>query len=99
MTSQPGSCPMSRGEVIEAYFLEHRAKLIDVAAFLDRVDRAGEDGGEDFRMTTLNDALKTLTDQQGDYAKRLLDLFSDPTTGLIESAGTKGASGAYPGEA
>ena len=39
MNNKPGSCPMSRSAVIDAYFLEHRAKLIDLAAFLDRVDR------------------------------------------------------------
>lgn len=26
--------------MVDTYFLEHRAKLIDIAAFLDRVDRA-----------------------------------------------------------
>jgi hypothetical protein len=30
-------------QVVDDYFLEHRAKLIELAAFLDRVDRAGND--------------------------------------------------------
>ena len=31
---------LTKGQVLDRYFLEHRAKLIDIAAFLDRVDRA-----------------------------------------------------------
>ncbi len=29
---------LSPDEVVDQYFLEHRAKLLDLAAFLDRVD-------------------------------------------------------------
>jgi hypothetical protein len=39
---------MKREQVIDLYFMEARAKLIDLAAFLDRVDRAP--GTDDFRM-------------------------------------------------
>ena len=31
---------MTRQQVLDLYFMENRAKLIDLAAFLDRVDRA-----------------------------------------------------------
>ncbi len=86
-------------EVVDRYFLEHRAKLIDIAAFLDRVDRAGgADGG--FRMDQFKRALGLLTDGQADRARRVLETFSDPTTDPIPSAaGMKGASGAWPGSA
>ena len=30
---------MTRTQVVDAYFMEHRARLLDVAAFLDRIDR------------------------------------------------------------
>ncbi|MBT7909336.1 MAG: hypothetical protein HN607_02255, partial [Verrucomicrobia bacterium] len=33
--------------ILDLYFLDARARLIDIAAFMDRVDRAG--GGDDFR--------------------------------------------------
>jgi hypothetical protein len=35
---------MKREQVIDLYFMEARAKLIDLAAFLDRVDRAPRNG-------------------------------------------------------
>jgi len=98
MTTNPTGCPMRRADVVDRYFLEHRAKVLDIAAFLDRVDRAAGDGGrvEDFRMTALRRALALLDDGQPERAKRILELFSDPTTEPIERAGAKGATGTWP---
>jgi len=89
------SIPMTPGEVVDAYFLEHRARLIDIAAFLDRVDRAG--GCDDFRMAAFGRALDVLSDGRPERARRVLEVFSDPTSEPIPAAGTKGATGAYPG--
>ena len=94
-----GSCPMSYTDVVNTYYLEHRAKLIDIAAFLDRLERA--DGGaadnDDFRVAALRDAIAILSDGDGERAKRVLDLLSDPSVELPQSAeGTKGALGAPP---
>ena len=87
---------MDAPEVIDAYFMENRAKLLDIAAFLDRVERAG--GGQDFRMAAFEDALEILKGKGSDRAKKLLMLFSDPTKEPIKSAaGMKGAHGAWPG--
>jgi hypothetical protein len=91
--------------VIDRYFLEHRAKLLDVAAFLDRVDRAAPEAGattarDDFRVSALRRAIAILGDGRPERAKRILDLLSDPTEAPIPSAkGMKGAHGAYPGAA
>ena len=56
------NCPMDRDAVIDRYFLENRAKLIDLAAFLDRIDRAGGDapGADDFRVVALRKAVEEL---------------------------------------
>jgi hypothetical protein len=82
--------------VVDRYFLEHRAKLIDIAAFLDRVDRADPRGeSEDFRMTAFREALHILTSSEPARARRVLDLLSDPTTEPIAKAGVKGAAGAH----
>ena len=90
------TCPSSRSRVVDLYFLEHRAKLIDIAAFLDRVDRAEPRGeGEDFRVAAFRKALTVLGDSEPGRAKRVLDLLSDPTTEPIPKAGVKGATGAY----
>ena len=44
--SKPVGCPMTRAQVIDAYFMEHRAKVIDIAAYLDRIERASGAGGD-----------------------------------------------------
>jgi len=89
------SSPQTKQQVIDTYFMEHRAKLIDIAAYLDRIDRGqGSDPG-DFRDTAFRKALLLLTDGQSERARRILDSFSDSTTDLPQSAdGMKGASGA-----
>ena len=96
MSELPKSCPQTREQVINMYFLEHRAKLLDVAAFLDRIDRAQPGtAGRDFREAALKQAIAVLIDGQPQRAKRVLELLSDATTEMPQSAhGMKGASGA-----
>lgn len=99
MTDQP-TCPAPRSRVVELYFMEHRAKLIDIAAFLDRLDRSEDDlGGEDFRVAAFREAVRILLEDRPDRARRVLEHFSDPTTEAIPAAGVKGAAGAWPGRA
>ena len=57
--------------------MDARHKLIDIAAFLDRVERA--EGDSDFRMDAFRDAIKHLEDGGNDRAKDVLMAFSDPT--------------------
>ncbi len=92
-------CPAARDKVVDLYFLEHRAKLIDIAAFLDRVDRAPARGGDeaDFRVEAFRKALAILSDGGPDRARRVLEILSDHSTDPIESAADmKGAFGACP---
>ena len=90
------SIPLNRTAVIDEYFLDHRAKLIDIAAFLDRVDRAKGDGPEDFRMAAFRRALALLDDGETDRARRVLESMSDHSTDLLDSAPGKGACGTQP---
>src|SRR5262245_45914765 len=46
---------MTRQHVLDLYFMDARSKLIDIAAFLDRADRA--EGKEDFRLIAFRAAL------------------------------------------
>jgi len=86
---------MTRQQVLDLYFMDARAKLIDLAAFLDRVDRAA--GTNDFRASALQAALKELSAGEANRAERVLLALSDPTTTPIDRATTKAACGAWPG--
>lgn len=96
MSDSEYTCPQNREEVINTYFMEHRAKLIDVAAYLDRLDRARPASNEtDFRDVAFRNAISILTDGESQRARRILDLLSDHTTEIPQSAdGMKGALGA-----
>ena len=95
MSDDSRGFPLTSTRVADLYFLEHRAKLIDIAAFLDRVDRAA--GDADFRVDAFRRALVLLCDGRGHRARRVLEMLSDPTAEPLASAeGMKGASGAWP---
>jgi hypothetical protein len=85
---------MTRQEVLDLYFMDARCKLIELAAFMDRVERA--EGTHDFRFDAFLNALKELG--KSDRARRVLLSFSDPTEKPIPAATTKAACGAYPGD-
>ena len=84
---------MKRQELLDLYFMEARSKLIDLAAFLDRIDRGT--GESDFRLAAFGEALKCLDGSEPDRAKRVLLALSDPTTEPIAKAPGKGAVGAW----
>jgi len=86
---------MTRQQVLDLYFLDARHKLIEVAAFLDRVERAP--GKDDFRLEAFRTALGKLNGRQREKARRVLLAFSDPTKEPILAATGKGAAGAWPG--
>jgi hypothetical protein len=93
MTTKQTLNTQTSQQVVDRYFLEHRARLIDIAAFLDRVDRAG--GASDYRIEALLKALDVLADGRANRAARALAIFSDDSTELKQSAeGAKGATGA-----
>jgi len=96
MSELQKTCPQTREQVVNMYFMEHRAKLLDVAAFLDRLDRAQPTSDAvDFRETALKQAVRILIDGQPHRTRRILDMLSDESTELPQSAhGMKGASGA-----
>ena len=86
---------MNRQQLLDLYFLDARAKLIDVAAFLDRLDRA--QGETDFRAAAFLRALEQLQGNDGRRAEQVLLSLSDPSTEPIAAATTKAACGAWPG--
>ncbi len=85
---------MDRRQLLDLYFVDARARLIDIAAFLDRVERM--EGTEDFRLGAFQRALGELEKGGADRARRVLLALSDPTREPAERASGKGACGAHP---
>lgn len=79
--------------MIDHGFIPVRAKLIEVAAFLDRVERYKVAG--DFRCLALRDAAKLLVDGRPERARRILEKLSDPTTKPEAVSSGKAALGAW----
>lgn len=87
---QPACPPRA---IVDHGFIAVRAKLLEVAAFLDRVGRYGAE--DDFRCIALREAAALLVDGKPERARRMLEKLSDPTTDPeIESSG-KAALGAW----
>jgi hypothetical protein len=84
---------MTRQQVLDFYFVEARSKLIDIAAFLDRAQRA--EGADDFRLKAFQTAFRELGSRRPDRARRVLTSLSDRTSAPILGAGEKGACGAW----
>ena len=92
-----GACPLTQQQLIDEYFIEHRTKILDIAAFLDRFDRASaRDGAEDFRMRAFGKALAALLDSEAGGRMRAVQmLLSDPRSDLLPELDRKSAFGAY----
>ena len=84
---------MNRQQLLDLYYLDSRAKLVDLAAFLDRLDRA--EGEADFRLTSFKRALEELRRTDARRAEQVLLSLSDPTAEPIPAATTKAACGAW----
>jgi hypothetical protein len=85
---------MTRQQVLDLYFLDARNRLIELAAFLDRIERA--EGKEDFRLKAFYAALDELGSNKKEKARNVLLAFSDPSNDPIPIATTKSACGAFP---
>lgn len=83
----------NKEDILDLYFMDARHKLIDLAAFLDRVDR--HDGQGDFRLDGFYEALAAMQ-KPGDEsrAQAVLNALSDHTTDPIPKATIQGAFGA-----
>jgi hypothetical protein len=89
----PDWTPPTPVNLVDLGFMDSRSKLIDLAAFLDRVQKAGQDG--DFRVQALKRALSLLSQDKPQRAKDVLLSFSDPSTEPIAKATMQGAIGAF----
>jgi hypothetical protein len=93
-----GSAPSPLGgtELLDEYFIENRTRLLEVAAFLDRLDRGAGTTAEDFRMLAFARALGVLAGPGPDRVERIQLVFSDPTLEPLPALDRKSACGAHP---
>lgn len=88
--------PRSGTGLIDEYFIENRTRLLEVAAYLDRLDRSGDLAAEtDYRMRAFREALDVLTSSEHGRVERIQMIFSDPTTEPRAALDQKAANGAY----
>jgi hypothetical protein len=86
--------PLSARELVDEYFIENRTRLLEIAAFLDRLERADPGyASTDFRMKAFGEAVATLTGS--DRLDRIQMLLSDPTVEPLGALDRKSAIGAY----
>lgn len=84
---------MDGPNLVDLQFIDARARVIDIAAFLDRVQRHGQN--EDYRVQALRSALVELSSSESGRARRVLEALSDPTCEPIPAATIQGAHGAW----
>jgi len=84
--------PPTTTNLVDLGFLEARIKLIDIAAFLDRVERHGQEG--DYRVDALRAATGALMAAGPGRARRVLEALSDPSAEPVAAATVQGAFGA-----
>ena len=82
----------TKQELLDLQFIDARHKLIDLAAFLDRIDR--HPGLPDFRHDALLAAIPILLAERPDRTRAMLEAFSDHSPEPIPKATFQGALGA-----
>ncbi len=74
--SLPQTSPMSATEVLDREYLLVRCKMLEIAASLDRIDRAEGETAADPRTKQFAQAMRILQEESGDRAEQLQMLFS-----------------------
>ncbi len=77
---------MTKGEIQDLHFMDSRAKLIDIASFLDRLDRM--EGTADFRHPAFLKALDAMQNPPTGKTRTqaVLESLSDHSTEPLENA-------------
>jgi hypothetical protein len=70
--------PLAAPAALDAYFLEARSKLLDLAAIFDRLDRGSGAVSGDPRFQKLRQALALVGDASLGRAEKVQELFSLP---------------------
>jgi hypothetical protein len=70
--------PLPAAKALDSFFLDARAKILEVAAILDRINRGHGASAidSDPRLDRIRKALEVLHDQSGGRAERIQQIFS-----------------------
>lgn len=84
----------TKTDILDLYFMDSRYKLIDIAAYLDRLDR--HDGDVDFRQRGFEKALAAMQAPPAgkSRAQAVLEALSDHSTEPADAATIQFAYGA-----
>ena len=82
----------SKTDILDLYFMDSRAKLLDIASYLDRLDR--HEGEIDFRHEGFLKALQTMLDAKKDRTAAVLNSLSDHSQEPEDAATIQFAYGA-----
>ena len=96
MAEYANTCLLTQAQLIDLSFMEHRAHLLAIAAFLDRLERAQDaaHAPEDFRIQALRGALHELTSAEPGRVLRAQMQLSDQNLTLLELRDSQSAFGA-----
>jgi hypothetical protein len=96
MTASRTPSPLGATAIVDEYFIENRNRLLEIAAFLDRVDRADAAvGASDFRMRALAEGIAALTGAAPNRLTHIQMVLTDPRTEPLPALDRKGAVGAF----
>lgn len=99
MNVRQGSCPLTKRQIADEFFIENRTRILDIAAFLDRLDRSRDQAEEsDFRLEAFRHALLALCRDAPHRVTEIQMIFSDPTTEPRSQLDQKSAHGAFKEE-
>ena len=70
------SSPMTAPQVLDREFLEIRARILQLAADLDRLDRSAGSVAADARLDLIRRGLNTLLEEEDGRAERIQLIFS-----------------------
>jgi len=82
----------TKTDILDLYFMDSRAKLLDIASYLDRLDR--HEGEIDFRHEGFLKALQAMLDAKQDRTAAVLNTLSDLSSEPEDQATIQFAHGA-----
>ncbi|MDB5046160.1 MAG: hypothetical protein JWQ08_2210 [Deinococcus sp.] len=95
MDDYSNTCPLSQKQLLDDYFMDHRAQLLALAAFLDRFERSNLRNAEtDFRIEAFKEALHLLVGPGPERARRVQLVMSDQNLDLLDVRDSQSAYGA-----